>query len=335
MIPRLATIAALSIALVTAGCGEKQENLGGSVKDRTKVTVLLDWTPNADHAPIYAAKASGAFDRAGLDVELKTPSDPTAGLKLAAARKVDLAISYQPDLLLARDKGLRVAAVGALVQKPLTSLMSLDPKIRSVKDLRGKTVGTAGIPYQSAYLKAILEKAAVPESSVKEVGVGFNLTGALVSGKADATLGAFWNIEGLELKKRGKKPWIAPVDEVGVPDYQELIFVSQMDDLKENGKMLRRFMQAMAEGAKSLKADPTPAVDALLAANRGLDRASTTASVTATIPVFTPDDDRFPWGFMDTRDWEAYGNWLLENGLIKSAPTPTSLTNEYLPGRGI
>lgn len=335
MIRRLTLLTALVSTAALAGCGEKQETLTGSVKERTPITVLLDWTPNADHAPIYAAMASGAFDRAGLDVTLKTPSDPSAGLKLVAARKVDLAISYQPDLLLARDKGLKVAAVAALVQKPLTSLMSLDPKIRDPKDLKGKTVGTAGIPYQSAYLKAILDKAGVPRSSVKEINVGFNLTGALLSKKVDATLGAFWNVEGVELRRRGKKPWILPVDEAGVPDHQELVFVGQMDAIKSNGRTLRRFMQAMSEGAKSLETNPQPAIDELLKADSGLDRGATAASVKATLPVFLPEEDRFPWGFMDTRIWEAYGNWMVSSGLIDNPPTPTSLTNEYLPGRGI
>jgi len=69
-------------------------------------------------------------------------------------------VSYQPDVLLARDQGADVVAVGALVQKPLTSLMSLGAKgVTDPKQLAGKTVGTAGIPYQSAYLKAILARA--------------------------------------------------------------------------------------------------------------------------------------------------------------------------------
>ena len=335
MIRRLTLLLVLASTAALTGCGEKDYTLTGSVTELSQLTVLLSWTPTAHHAPIYAAMANGAFDRAGLDVELKTPSDPSAALELVAARKVDLAISYQPDLLLARDKGLKVAAVAALVQKPLTSLMALDPKIRSVKDLKGKTVGTAGIPYQSAYLKAILDEAGVPAESVDEINVGFNLTGALLSKKVSATVGAFWNVEGVELRRKGKKPWILPVDEAGVPDYQELVLVGQMDAIKSNGRTLRRFMQAMSEGAKSLTDDPQPAIDELLKADRGLDRGATTASVKATLPVFLPEDDRFPWGFMDTRVWEAYGEWMVQKGLIETPPTPTSLTNEYLPGRGV
>ena len=109
-------------------------------------------------------------------MRVRTPSDPAAPLKLLAAGKADLAISYEPELLLARDKGLKLVSVGAIVQAPLTSIMSLgSKKIRTPADLEGKRVGTAGIPYQSAYLKTILEKAGADPTSVKETNVGFNL----------------------------------------------------------------------------------------------------------------------------------------------------------------
>ena len=137
-------------------------------------------------------------------MKLQPPPDPSSPLKLLQAGRADLAISYEPELLLARDQGAdTLVAVGALVQTPLTSLIAL-PKagVKAPKDLAGKRVATAGIPYQSAYLKTILEKAGVDPGSVKETNVGFNLVPAMVSKKADATLGAFWNVEGVQLSAR-------------------------------------------------------------------------------------------------------------------------------------
>ena len=81
------------------------------------LTLVLDYFPNADHAGIYAAQERGEFAQAGLDVQIVTPSDPAAPLKLLAAGRADIAISYEPELLLARDKGLKVVTVGALVQR--------------------------------------------------------------------------------------------------------------------------------------------------------------------------------------------------------------------------
>ena len=158
---RLVLLLALLTAVV-AGCGEKSDAPSAGSGKTEKLTVMLDWFPNADHAGLYAAQASGEYERAGLDVKFVTPSDAATPLKLLQAGRVDLAMSYQPDVLLARDQGADVVAVGALVQKPLTSLMSLGAKgVTEPKQLAGKTVGTAGIPYQSAYLKTILDKAGV------------------------------------------------------------------------------------------------------------------------------------------------------------------------------
>src|SRR5204862_310766 len=154
--------------------------------------------PNADHAALYAAQAAGLYARAGLDVHIESPPDPAAPLKLLHAGRADLAISYEPEILLARDRGAEdIVAVGALVQKPLTSVISLPAaRIATAADLAGKRVGTAGIPYQTAYLQTIVRHAhAAP---AREVDVGFNLVPALLSGKVDATLGAFWNYEGVD-----------------------------------------------------------------------------------------------------------------------------------------
>src|SRR5690606_20094408 len=146
--------------------------------------------------------ASGAFEEAGLDLTVEAPSDPALPIKQVAAGHTDLAISYQPELLLARDQGLDVKAVAAIVNRPLTSMIWLpESKIRGIADLKGKTVATAGIAYQDAYLDAILERAGLAPNAVKRVSVGLGLQPAILSGRADAVLGAFRNIEGVELKR--------------------------------------------------------------------------------------------------------------------------------------
>ncbi|MCW2996374.1 MAG: transporter substrate-binding protein [Conexibacter sp.] len=329
-------LAVLTAAVALSACGSKQDvtTTGGELE---RVDLVLDYLPNADHAPIYAAQATGAFKAEGLDVRIRTPSDPAAPLKLVAAGQADIAISYEPELLLARDKGARLAAIGALVQKPLTSIISLGGKVKAPKDLKGKKVGTAGIPYQSAYLKTIAKANGVDPAQVHEINVGFNLIPSMLSKKVDATLGAFWNIEGVQLQRQHKRPTIIRMDQVGVPTYQELVFVADTDRLQEKGvgDVMRRFLQAVSRGAKAVKADPNVGADALVKADSSLDRATQLAQVKATLPVFFPDDAAFPFGYMNADEWKAYGQWMVDNGLVKRLPTPTSLTNEFLPGRGI
>ncbi len=331
-------LALLPLILVLAACGEKREPTADSPGSLEKLTVVLDYFPNADHAPIYAALASGEFERAGLDVEIVAPSDPSAPLRLLEAKRADLALTYPPELLLARDKGTNLVGVGALVQKPLTTLMAIEGSgVKSVADLRGKTVGTAGIPYQSAYLKTILERANVPDGSVKEVNVGFNLVPAMLSKKVDATLGAFWNYEGVDLQQRGKKPTILRMERLGVPTYPELVFAVRRTSLHHaEASRIRRFMQALARGAAQTREDPSAAVDALLKANDDLSEQLQTAAVDATVPVFFPTDEKRPYGFQDLGQWLDYGHWMRRNGLLQGDPhADDAVTNEFLPGQGL
>jgi putative hydroxymethylpyrimidine transport system substrate-binding protein len=331
---RLALVAIALVAVTLAACGERKEPSGAPAQQRLRL--MLDYFPNADHAGIYAAESNGAFAKAGLDVQVQVPSDPAAPLKLLAAGRVDLAISYEPELLLARDKGLKLVAVGAIVQKPLTSIMSIGKHaIAEPAQLKGKTVGTAGIPYQSAYLKAILAHANVDPSSVKEVNVGFNLVPAMKTKKVDATLGAFWNYEGVQLRMEKQHPKIIRMEKVGVPTYQELVIVARQQDLAEGGEKVRRFMRALGQGYAALRSDPNAGVAPLLKANPDLDRNLQLESVKATLPVFAAPAGQ-PFGWMNPAEWQRYATWMYDNKLLETRPNAArALTDEFLPGQGL
>ena len=336
---RVLILACIWLALGLVACGEKEEpSAAGGTAGSAPLRVMLDYFPNADHAGIYAAQAEGIYDAAGLDVDVMPPPDPSAPLKLLQAGKVDIAISYEPELLLAREAGAELVSVGALVQKPLTSLMSVGKDApRTPAALEGKRVGTAGLPYQSAYLKTILRAAGVDPGSVKETNVGFNLVPAMLSGKVDATLGAFWNYEGVDLERRGRDPVIQRMEALGVPTYSELVFVVRRRDLDQDfGALVRKFIQSTGKGHEALREDAKPGIDALLEADPGLDRGLQEAVVAATLPVFFPDDDERPWGYQDAAEWQAYIDWMVGEGLLTRPQTAEQvLSNEFLPGEGL
>jgi putative hydroxymethylpyrimidine transport system substrate-binding protein len=323
--------------LVLAACGEKSETITASAKSKQSLTLMLDWFPNADHVGIYQALAEGDFSRAGLDLHVQVPSNPASPLQLVAAGKADVAVSYEPELLLARNQNLPLVSIGAIVQQPLTSIVSLGNKrINSPKDLRGKTVGDAGIPYQHAYLETILAHAHVPASSVKEVNVGSNLVPALLSGRVDAALGAYWNYEAIQLAQLHKHPHVIRMNQVGVPDYDELVLVARASTLENHPDLMRRFVQALARGYESARRNPQAAVANLVRANSGLDPKLELASVRATLPAFFPSQPGKPWGWQDPARWTAYGQWMLSHHLISNPnAVADASTNELLAGQGI
>jgi putative hydroxymethylpyrimidine transport system substrate-binding protein len=321
-------------ALAATGCGEKEDVL--EPKGSKQLELLLDFFPNADHAGIYAAQAGGHFEQAGLEVKIRQPADPAAPIKQVAAGRVDLAVSYEPEVLRARDKGLRVVAVGALVQKPLTSIISLPrARIRKPADLEGKRVGTAGIDYQSAYLRTVLLEAGVDPDRVKERNVGFSLNPALLTRKVDATLGSFWNYEGTELRLKRRKPRIIRIEDAGVPTYNELVLVANEDALARDADKIRAFIGALSRGTEDLRRDPDRAIEGLLDANPDLEARLQRAVVKVTLPLFFPPKGK-PFGFQDPRQWQDFTAWMRENDLLREIPDADgAFSNELLPGSGL
>jgi putative hydroxymethylpyrimidine transport system substrate-binding protein len=325
----------IACALTLSACGAKQDTISAA---KTKsFTVMLDWFPNADHAPLYSALAAGDFRAAGLEVKPVVPSEAAEPLKLLAAGKVDMAISYEPELLLARDEGLKLVSIAALVQRPLTSIIALpSAHISSVANLAGKTVGTAGIPYQAAELKSALQTAGVNPSSVHEVNVGFNLVPAMLSGKVGATIGGYWNYEALQLQLLHKHPVTIPIDQAGVPTYDELVLVVREEEARFHGQDLRAFLQALTRGERAVRADPTAAASLVMKANPSLEPKLQLASIERTLPAALPAGGD-PYGYQDPTAWSAFGSWMFEHGLLHHSPNTAlpPFTNEFLPGEGL
>jgi putative hydroxymethylpyrimidine transport system substrate-binding protein len=329
-----ASVAVLALAL--PACGEKKESVTQSTAAQS-MKLMLDWFPNADHVGIYQAIANGDFEKAGLDVHIQVPSDPALPLKQLEAGKTDVAISYEPEVMLARNKGEPLVSVAAIVQEPLTSIVSLGSKhIRTAAQLRGKRVGDAGIGYQDAYLSTILAHANVPDGSVKQINVGSNLVPAMLSGRVDATLGAYWNYEAIQLQRMHKHPNVIRMDQVGIPTYDELVVVARKSTVVDHPDELRRFVQALGRGYAAVRSDPQAAVDNLVKANPGLDPKFELASVKATLPTFFSSDASKPWGWMSASQWNAFGQWMLDKHLISNPnAVADASTNELLAGQGL
>jgi putative hydroxymethylpyrimidine transport system substrate-binding protein len=329
-----ALLGALALAAALSGCGSKHDALGPTTAH--PFSVELDYFPNADHAALYSALDHGDFRHAGLAVSLipPAPNDPASPLQLLAAGKVDMAISYEPEVLLARDAGVQVVSIGALIQRPLTSVIAVGARhLTSVTQLKGKRVGTAGIPYQTAMLDTILQQAGVPASSVTQTNLGEQLVPAMVSGRVAATLGGFWNYEGIQLTQAGLHPTIIPVNDLGVPTYDELVLVVRVGEAKSEGELLREFIQAVSRGELEVRGNPAAAVGELAQAYPGIDRKLQLASIQATESATEPPLKSEPFGWQNPVQWQAFGAWMLAHGLLRHPAPVTDYDNEFLPGQ--
>lgn len=298
-----------------------------------KVTVMLDWTPNPDHVGLYEASESGRFSRAGLDVSIRAPSDPTAPLKLVGAGRSELAVSYEQELFFAAAKRLPVIAVAALVPQPLNSFMSINKSVKSLRDLEGRSVGITGVPSDYAILDTALRSVGLKRKSVKVVNVGYNLLPALLAHRVDAVLGVYRNVEGVQLQLRGFRPTIIPVNRAGVPTYDELVLVAHKTRLASDRgyrSMVQRFVRAVLAGTTAARSHPARAQSILKKVTHSDDDFLERATP-ATLRLLAGPRGV---GCVDVSAWGRFGAWMHRRKLLKRAiPARTVVTAELLPRR--
>lgn len=288
---------------------------GARAQAATKVTVALDWYPNANHAGLYLALANGWFAEEGLEVDLYTPADPTTVLQTVGAGRDTFGISYQTDVLLARAEGVPVVSVAAIAQQPLMGIMTLaEAGLARPADLKGKVVAYPGIPSQEAFLVTMLEHDGLTMDDVELVNVGFDLGPAVISGRADAAMGAFWTHEPIVLDRQGVATGMMRVEEFGVPPYYELVLVASETTVADDPETVRAFLRAAARGYEAAAADPAAALDALAAASPDLDRDVETEGMSLTAPTWTAGGVAF--GTQEPDRWTAYAAWMASRGLI-------------------
>jgi len=298
-----------------------------------KVTLTLDWTPNPDHVGFYYARDSGLFARAGLDVTIRAPSDPTAPLKLVGVGKSDLAVSYEQELFFAAAKKLPVVAVAAVVPQPLNSFMAIKPQIHSLRDLAGRTIGITGVPSDYATLDTALASVGLTRKDVRVVTVGYNLLPSLLAHRVDAVLGVYRNVEGIQLELRGLHPTVIPVDRAGVPTYDELVLVANKTRLGTDPAYrsgVRRFVAAFLAGTADARRHPTKAL-AILRRVTASEPAFLARATPATLRLLAGPDGV---GCLNVGDWQRFGAWMRARSLLSTPIAAASvLDTSFLPAR--
>lgn len=304
MMPLVRALAALAFATPFVAPAQAQGD---------KLTVLLDWFVNPDHAPLIVAKEKGFFAAQGLDVDLVPPADPSAPPRLVAAGQGDIAISYQPNLYLQIEQGLPLARFGTVVATPLNSLVVLaDGPVKSIADLKGKTVGFSVGGFEDALLGTMLEGAGLKLADVKLVNVNFALSPALIAGRVDAVIGAFRNFEVTQLALEGRKGRAFFPEEHGVPVYDELIYVARRD--KATDPRLPKFLDAVEQATVWTLNNPEDAWRLFVKAHPKLDDRLNRQAWIDTLPRFAHAP-----AALDRRRYERFARFMQARGLIREA----------------
>lgn len=325
----------LSVGAVAAAVVAATVGTGAAAPRATTLKIALDWFPNPDHAALYYALEKGYFKNRGVDVSMKTPSDPSAGLKLVATNKFDLAVYYEGDMFYAGQQGLPVIAVGALIPTPLNSMIAKGgSKIRALRDLKGATIGNAGLPFDGAVLQTIRQSQNLSKNDVKSVNVGFNLVPALLTGKVDAIIGGYWNIEAVKVQNEtGEKPVVFKMAQLGVPHYDELVIVANKNRLKSDASYataVRSFLAGMVAGINGARKDTAGSI-AILKKKTEYKPKDLTGMVPLTLKALV-SPVRVKTGCFSLPDWRSFGAWMLSHKLLKKRVSAASIqTNAYMP----
>ncbi len=292
-------------------------SLTAAAQDTAKVSLALDWYANANHAGIFMAREEGAFDAAGLNVEIFVPADPTTVLQTVGAGRDTFGITYQNDVLIARQQGIKIQSIAALVQHSLNSMMVLDESdIQSPADLKGKTIAMAGVPTDEAVLSTVLAFVGLTMDDVETVNVGYDLLPALFSGRADAVIGVYWTHETILAEHEGHPVRYFKLNDWGVPDTYELLIVAGEDTIANQPEVVSAFLDALRTGYDAAAADPEAALTVLAEESPDLEIDVEREGLALLIPMWT-DDGTVAWGTQTAERWDAFADWSQEQGLVE------------------
>jgi ABC-type nitrate/sulfonate/bicarbonate transport system substrate-binding protein len=304
--------AALAVALVAAlaGCGDSTTD-----RPEANATLMLDFQPNAVHAGIALARQRDFDGAEGVHLRVQTPSSSTDAVKLLVSGRATFAVLDIHDLALARAHGRDLVGVMALVQRPLASVLA-QPDVRRPRQLAGRSVGVTGVPSDDAVLRAIVAGDGGDPRAVRKVTIGFQAVSALLAGRVSGAT-AFWNVEGVALKRRRPRAHVFRLDEFGAPPYPELVLTVTRRTLEQDRSVVRATIRALRRGYTEALADPESSLSALgdLGAT---NRPELQRQFDAVAPAFTVGVRQF--GELNRPALERWAAWEAREGLVPRPP---------------
>jgi NitT/TauT family transport system substrate-binding protein/putative hydroxymethylpyrimidine transport system substrate-binding protein len=298
----------------------------------TQASLVLDFTPNAVHAGIYSALAHHYDTEDGVRLHVVVPSASTDSVKLLSSGRADFAILDIHDLAIARERGVPLVGIMAIVERPLAAVIAA-PGVKNPRQLEGRLTGITGVPSDMAVLNSIVSGAGGTPARLKTVTIGFNAVPDLLSGRVDAAT-AFWNDEGVALERARPGFHVFRVDSYGAPPYPELVLTTTRALLRHHPDLAQAVVRALERGYQFTLEHPAASAAELESQVPGLNPALVKADLSVLLPAFALPHHQAP-GVLDYRILQRWARWETRFGIVKRPPDVGQTFNFTLAGSGL
>jgi len=324
----------LALTALLAGCGGGDSSTATEASklppEPRTIEVSMNNYEGPEHAGFLMARANGYFEEVGLAVSTGSPANPSRPVRYVLSGISELGVSHMPQVAMSIENGKPIVAVGSVISQPTAAMIWLPGSgIESISDLKGKTVAIPGLPFQKALLQSVLEGAGLKLSDVRLKLVSYKSVPVLTTGKADAIFGGSANVEGAELRALGLKPVVTPVQDLGVPPYDELVLFAARDRVAKEPQLIRHLLAGLQRGTAAALRNPRRVVEVIengAEPNPDSTRKGLRLGVEATLPLLSES------GEMDATQAQRLVDWMHSEGMLrKELPVSELLTNEYLP----
>ena len=289
---------------------------------------MLDFTPNAVHAGIYAALAH-RYDRAqGIALHVLPPPSPVDSIDFLERGRVQFSILDIHDLAIARERGEPLVGVMAIVERPLAAVLT-QPSISSPRQLDGRTVGVSGDPSDYAVLDSIVAGAGGDPRRVHTIDIGSDAVGDLLAGRVAGATG-FWNDEGVALRLQRPGYHVFRVDAFGAPAYPELVLCATRATVTHQPALVRKVVATLRRGYELAVRSPQDAAADLERQVSGLEPRLVRADLAVLRPAFLPP--KGPPGELQMMVLRAWASWEARFKLVRHPPDVAAMFDPRFAG---
>lgn len=318
----------LAMTLVLCSC----QNTGNSEQseEMKDITIVLDWTPNTNHTGLYVAQSLGYFKEAGLNVKIVQPPEDGAATMVASGQ-AQFGIDFQDYLapVFTSEDKMPVVAVAAIIQHNTSGIISLkEDGITSPAGMEGKNYATWGMELEQAIIKNVVEADGGTFENVNLIPEYVTDVPSALQQNIDAVW-VYYAWDGISTEVAGLDTNMFYFRDITPEfDYYSPVIIANSDYLESDADTARAFLDAVRRGYEYAIENPEEAAELLCKEVPELNREMVQKSQIWLAEQYQAEADQ--WGYIDPARWDAFYQWLYQNGLSEEIPAGYGFTNDYL-----